>query len=296
VLIQQQSLHISVGTGELSLADYLGDPSTASLILDIGAAAASGTSVGADTATIIAGVITAASGANVGADTTTIILELGDISAGTGETDLADYLGNPSTASLIDDIGAAAATGISIGADTAAILVDTSEIMRPFKVETSAQQLDTDATASKTATLTCTTANQCIIYEATVHTTVVTATTNIVYIANVSIDGLSLVGADLAAPTDQNFILIGTATAKGKPADIAVDTTVANNVPASVFMTVGAVQGGTAGAASVGPFTLNGGETMTVKVTEATAGTTTVIVTFYGAMTGETAPGTPGFT
>jgi len=202
--------------------------------------------------------------------------EVADILTATG-TDI------PASLVIIDDF---------IDTEVADILTDTAELMHPFLVETAAVVLNS---ADATATFTCTAARECIIFDATVHTTAVGNTAAILFIKNVSIDGLSLVGANLAAPTDQNFMLIGSATAKGKPADIAISTTATDNVPASVFMTVGVVQGGTAGAATVGPFTLEGGETMTVLVSNSIAQATTSVVTFYGAMSGDTSPATPTY-
>ena len=163
--------------------------------------------------------------------------------------------------------------------------------MEPFAATTAA--VATASGGQLTATFTCTSGQTCVIYDAVVTVTVnPAATVDIFFIESVTVNGVKVTGADLASPTNDEFIVPNTSTVLGSPADIVTSTTAAANVPASALQTVANITGNGGSAA---PITLNSAETMLVVVQSSSGDTATSTVTFYGAMTGGAAPATPAF-
>ena len=163
--------------------------------------------------------------------------------------------------------------------------------MEPFAAPTAA--VATASGGQLTATFTCTSGQTCVIYDAIVHITAdPNATADVFYIESVTVNSVKLTGADLAAPTNDEHIQVATGSTIGLAADIVISTTAASNIPSSALQTLGAIRGESSGAT---PITLNSAETMTVVVQSSSGDTATSIVTFYGAMTGGSAPATPAF-
>ena len=192
-----------------------------------------------------------------------------------------------SVAAVVDnsiDAGALAADAATEIATAVAL-----ETMTPFRVSTAAVAT---AGGELTATFTCTAGQTCVIYDAkVVITAAANATGDIFHIETVTVAGQNLTGADLAAPTNNSYIVAASGTTIGIAADMIVTTAFATNIPTSVLQTVAAVSGAAAGAT---PVTLLGGETMTVVVQSSSGDTATSKTIFYGSMTGTTVPATPG--
>jgi len=164
------------------------------------------------------------------------------------------------------------------------------QVLNPFLVQTAA--VVTAAGGQLTATFTCTAGESCVIYDARVALTVNPgATADVFFIESITVNGLSLTGADFGEPANDTFVVGAAGGVKGIPADIVTNAAFALNVPASVMGTLAAVGSNVGGT----PITLDGGDTMTVVVQSSGGDTSTSQITFYGAMTGATDPAVPTY-
>lgn len=163
---------------------------------------------------------------------------------------------------------------------------------RPFSEVSTTGTLNNNA---QTGTFTCSTGAVCLITEITLICQTAAATAAVVTITDVDVNGVDVFGATFGAPTNDEYMLTGSITTPPSASgDLCHVQTAADNELYSLFALMGAAGGGVE-THTQAPIMLNGGETITILLTESSSNAVTVRVTVHGTFTGSTEPSAMAF-